>query len=78
MIVAGEVSGDIHAGNLLAELASLRPDVRAFGVGGDQLTESGLECLATADELAHMGLVEVLRELPRIRRLMDIAPPARL
>lgn len=71
MIVAGEVSGDIHAGNLLAELTAMRPDVRAFGVGGDQLAEAGLECLATTDELAHMGLVEVLRELPRIRRLMD-------
>ena len=70
LIVAGEVSGDIHAGNMLAELRRLRSGVRAFGVGGERLVAAGLDPLASIDELAHMGLVEVLRELPRIRRLM--------
>lgn len=70
LIVAGEVSGDIHAGNMLAELRRLRPGVTAFGVGGERLVAAGLESLASIDELAHMGLVEVVRELPRIRRLM--------
>jgi lipid-A-disaccharide synthase len=71
LVVAGEVSGDIHAGNMLAELDRLRPEVEAFGIGGERLAAAGLECLATTDELAHMGLVEVLRELPRIRRIMN-------
>ena len=70
LVVAGEVSGDIHAGNMLRELHRIDPDVHAFGVGGEQLVAAGLEPLATTDELAHMGLVEVLRELPRIRRIM--------
>ena len=70
MIVAGEVSGDIHAGNMLLELSKIRPGVEAFGVGGDRLVEAGLDAVAHADELAHMGLVEVMRELPRIRRVM--------
>lgn len=71
LIVAGEISGDIHAGNMLGELRQLVPGLTSFGVGGDRLREAGLEILATTDELAHMGLVEVLRELPRIRRLMN-------
>ncbi len=70
LVVAGEVSGDIHAGNMLRELNRIDPDVQAFGVGGDQLVDAGLEPLATTDELAHMGLIEVLSELPRIRRIM--------
>jgi lipid-A-disaccharide synthase len=70
LIVAGEVSGDIHAGNMLAELEGLVPDVHAFGVGGERLAAAGLECLHGSDELAHMGLVEVLRELPRIRGIL--------
>jgi len=70
LIVAGEVSGDIHAGNMLAELQRLRPGITAFGVGGERMVTVGLDCLASIDELAHMGLVEVVRELPRIRRLM--------
>jgi len=69
-VVAGEVSGDIHAGTMLMELRRLRQDVEAFGVGGDRLAEAGLERLASTEELSHMGLVEVLRELPRIRGIM--------
>lgn len=70
LIVAGEVSGDLHAGNLLAELRREVPDVEAFGIGGERLASNGFDCVATTDELAHMGLIEVLRELPRIRRIM--------
>ncbi len=70
MVVAGEVSGDIHAGNMLSELGKIRPDVRAFGVGGERLAAAGLDLVASTNELAHMGLVEVLRELPRIRRIL--------
>lgn len=70
MVVAGEVSGDIHAGNMLAELRRIDPGVRAFGIGGDRLRAADLELIASSEELAHMGLVEVLRELPRIRRIM--------
>ncbi len=70
MIVAGEVSGDLHAGNMLAELRILDSEIEAFGVGGERLAANGLDCIASTDELAHMGLIEVLRELPRIRRIM--------
>jgi lipid-A-disaccharide synthase len=68
--VAGEVSGDIHAGNMLRELRQIRPDISAFGVGGERLQSAGLDCLAQTSELAHMGLLEVVRELPRIRRIL--------
>lgn len=70
MVVAGEVSGDIHAGNMLVELHRTHPEIRAFGVGGERLAAAGLDLVASTDELAHMGLVEVLRELPRIRQVM--------
>ncbi len=69
LIVAGEVSGDIHAGNLLREMRKQSPGIRAFGIGGDELEAAGLECLARTEELSHMGLFEVIRELPRIYAL---------
>jgi len=71
LIVAGEVSGDIHAGNMLHELRRIRPRVSGWGVGGERLAEAGLECVVATDELSHMGLVEVLRELPRLRGILD-------
>lgn len=70
LVVAGEVSGDIHAGNLLRALATIEPQIQAFGIGGNHARAAGLECLASTDDLAHMGLVEVIRELPNIRRIM--------
>jgi len=70
MVITGEVSGDIHAGNMLAELHRTNPEIRAFGVGGERLIAAGLDLVASTNELAHMGLVEVLRELPRIRQVM--------
>lgn len=70
LIVAGEVSGDLHAGNLLAELQQRVPELEAFGIGGERLTAVGLDAVARTDELAHMGLMEVMREIPRIRRIM--------
>jgi lipid-A-disaccharide synthase len=70
LVVAGEVSGDIHGGNLLARLLELAPDLQAFGVGGDRLAEAGLDCIERSETLSHMGLAEVARELPRIRRVL--------
>ncbi len=70
LVVAGEVSGDIHAGNLLLALKERMPDLAAFGIGGERLEAAGLELEARTSELAHMGLLEVLRELPRIRGIM--------
>lgn len=49
----------------------MRPAVQAFGVGGERLRGVGMECVADTSELAHMGLVEVLRELPRLRRILE-------
>jgi lipid-A-disaccharide synthase len=51
-----------------------RPDTRFYGVAGPQMSAAGCEVLASAESLAVMGLVEVLRHLPRIlavrRRLL--------
>jgi lipid-A-disaccharide synthase len=71
LIVAGEVSGDLHGGHLLSELVRLLPGLDAFGIGGERLEAAGLELVASSQDLAHMGLAEVLRELPRIRRILS-------
>jgi len=70
LLVAGEISGDIHGGNLLRELRGISGEVGAYGIGGDRLAKAGLECLERSEALAHMGFAEVIRELPRIRGIM--------
>jgi len=45
LIVAAEASADLHAARALDELRKMRPDLRAFGVGGPRLRAAGLETL---------------------------------
>ncbi len=69
LVVAGEASGDVLAGELLAALRARRPELRAFGMGGPRLRQAGLETLFDASEISVMGFTEVLPRLPRIWRV---------
>jgi lipid-A-disaccharide synthase len=68
-LIAGEASGDNLGGALLRELHAREPGLRAFGVAGPRMVEAGCEAWVNADELAVMGLAEILRHLPRLMRL---------
>jgi lipid-A-disaccharide synthase len=69
LVVAGEASGDILGGDLLRVLRARRPALHAFGMGGAQLAEAGLEKLFDASEISVVGFTEVLPRLPRIFRV---------
>jgi lipid-A-disaccharide synthase len=69
LVVAGEASGDLHGARLLAELRRLVPDLTAFGLGGPELRAAGLEAVADSSEVAVVGVVEVVKMLPRIRQV---------
>jgi lipid-A-disaccharide synthase len=68
LIVTGEASGDLHGANLIRAAGELDPQLRFFGVGGPRMLEAGCEVLIPGEEIAVMGLVEVLGHLPVIRR----------
>ena len=68
-MVAGEASGDLHGARLLAELRRLVPGLRAFGLGGAELRAAGLDAVADSSEVAVVGVVEVLKVLPRVRQV---------
>ncbi|MBV8201324.1 MAG: lipid-A-disaccharide synthase, partial [Acidobacteria bacterium] len=69
LVVAGETSGDQHGARLLAELRRLVPGLTAFGLGGPELRAAGLETVADSSEVAVVGVVEVIKVLPRIRQV---------
>ncbi|MEM1206823.1 MAG: lipid-A-disaccharide synthase [Acidobacteriota bacterium] len=69
LIVAGEASGDLHGARLLSELRHLVGDVRAFGLGGDELEAAGFDALAHSSEIAVVGITEVVKILPRARQI---------
>jgi lipid-A-disaccharide synthase len=65
VIVAGEASGDLHAGGLAEELRKLRPELKMSGIGGAHMKAAGVDLIASYDELSVMGFVEILSHLPR-------------
>jgi lipid-A-disaccharide synthase len=68
-LVAGEVSGDILAGRLLAGLRPLAPEARFHGIGGPRMMEQGFTSDVPLDTLTVRGLFEVI---PRYRELKGI------
>ena len=68
-IVAGESSGDQLGAALIAALRARVPDLECFGVAGPKMMAAGCEVWAGAEELAVMGLTEVVSHLPRLLRL---------
>jgi len=65
-MVAGEASGDLLAGLLLAGMRSRWPDLATMGIGGAQMASHGFEAWWPSDALAVRGYVEVLRHYRRI------------
>ncbi|MEO7998166.1 MAG: lipid-A-disaccharide synthase [Gemmatimonadaceae bacterium] len=64
LFVAGEVSGDLHASAVAEAVRRLQPERKMFGIGGNRMKAAGIELLEHVDNLAVMGFVEVVKEIP--------------
>ena len=69
-LVAGERSGDLHASNLLKAIKEKDPKASFRGFGGDYMAQEGMSLIVHYNEMAFMGFLEVLRNLPAIRGYM--------
>jgi lipid-A-disaccharide synthase len=59
MIIAGEASGDLHAGKLIRTTKQKDPDIHFYGIGGDNMRAAGAEILIDSREMAVVGLIEI-------------------
>ncbi|HEY2350946.1 MAG TPA: lipid-A-disaccharide synthase [Candidatus Acidoferrum sp.] len=69
LISAGEASGDMYAARLAAALRE-RADVALFGMGGAEMRAAGVETVVDYREVSVVGITEVLKQLPSLRRAM--------
>ncbi len=77
-IIAGEPSGDALGGALMAALKERTGGaIRFAGIGGEHMAGQGLRSLVPLDELAIMGIAEVLPRARQIfRRVRETADAA--
>ncbi len=69
-LVAGEASGDTLGADLIHAMRRLVPDAKFFGVAGPKMQAAGCESWEPAESFAVMGLFDVLRDLPRLFKLL--------
>ena len=68
-MIAGEPSGDLLGGSLMAALRARTGDaIRFAGVGGPKMIGQGLTSLFPMTELAVFGLAEILPKLAHLKR----------
>lgn len=65
-IIAGEASGDLHGSNLIRELKKLDADASIRAWGGDLMQNAGADVVKHYKDLAFMGFIEVVKNLPTI------------
>lgn len=65
--VVGEASGDVHAAAVMQALKVQDPDASFAYMGGPKMRAEGGECILRAEEMAFMGIVDVLKNLKTIQ-----------
>jgi lipid-A-disaccharide synthase len=70
LLVAGEVSGDLHGSHLVDALQRIEPGIQFFGVGGEGLERRGMKLLYPAQSLSVVGITEVFVKLRTILKAL--------
>lgn len=79
LIVAAEASSCLYAQRLLEHWRDNGQTVEAFGIGNQAMADLGFECLARAEDLAVVGLMEVFSHWSEIKKAFyDLVEAARV
>lgn len=68
---AGEASGDVHGAGLAHAIKKISPSTELFGFGGNLMEAAGVRLVRNYKDYNVMGVVEVIKNLRRILKLLD-------
>lgn len=71
LIIAGEVSGDMHAAHVVREIRKRVPNAVFYGIGGEAMRDAGVQTVYDVKDMAVMGVSEVLRRYGFFRRVFS-------
>ena len=71
LMVAGEVSGDLHGAHLMEAIQQIDPHVQFFGMGGEALHRAGMKLLYHHGSLSVVGITEVVFKLGPILKALQ-------
>ena len=71
MVLTGEPSGDVHAGQLVSEIKKLDPDIHFTGIGGPHLEHEKVDLFYPISKLSAMGITEVVVQFRQIMQAFD-------
>ncbi|KDC12204.1 lipid-A-disaccharide synthetase-like protein, partial [Bordetella bronchiseptica E012] len=66
VLIAGEPSGDLLAGRIIAGLQARTPDVRCAGIGGPQMAARGFEAWHPMHALTVFGYIDAFKRIPSL------------
>jgi lipid-A-disaccharide synthase len=70
LMVAGEVSGDLHGAHLMEAILRIDPKIQFFGIGGERLERMGMKLLYPSQSLSVVGITEVLFKIRSILKAL--------
>ncbi|RLE08080.1 hypothetical protein DRZ78_01820 [Candidatus Aerophobetes bacterium] len=73
MLSATEVSGDIHAANLVRAIRKLCPSTNFIGIGGEKMREAGVDVRAFTVHMGTIGLLEGIKYYPSFLKIKSMA-----
>ncbi len=66
-MIAGEPSGDFLGAGLIAAMQTIEPTIEFIGIGGPLMRELGFDAVYPMEQIAVMGISDVLRCYPRLK-----------
>jgi lipid-A-disaccharide synthase len=70
VIVAGEPSGDLHGAHLIQALQAAHGPIFVCGMGGRAMRAAGAKVIIDADQVAVVGITEVIAKAAQVAKAM--------